>query len=351
MPTAKKLPSGSWRCLVYSHTEEVTQKDGSVKKVERYKSFTSKDKTMRGKREAERLAREWQDGRSAPDVTFADAVRMYIDAREAVLSPSTVRSYRSYADHRLGPISELSVRDADTVTLQTWLSNMRSIDKLSPKTVRCVYGLVNAAYHDVTKKRLDLTLPAPVRPALHTPVDAEVKALLEHIKGTELECAVILSALCSLRRSEICALEASDLDGDVLYVTKNMVRTPGGTWVIKQPKTYLSNRTVIVPGAVVEFFQGKTGRVFSCHPDALSHRFRRAIAYLKRHGLSASFRFHDLRHYYASIAHALGVPDVYIMQQGGWRSDHVMKRVYRDALPDRIRPEAEKVAAHLGDLI
>ncbi len=32
MPTAKKLPSGSWRCLVYSHTEEITNPDGSVKR-------------------------------------------------------------------------------------------------------------------------------------------------------------------------------------------------------------------------------------------------------------------------------------------------------------------------------
>lgn len=32
MPTAKKLPSGSWRCLVYSHTEEIKNPDGSIKK-------------------------------------------------------------------------------------------------------------------------------------------------------------------------------------------------------------------------------------------------------------------------------------------------------------------------------
>lgn len=350
MPTAKKLPSGSWRCLIYSHTETITKPDGSTKKVERYKSFTSKDKTMAGKREAERLAREWQDSRSVDDMTIADAVRLYIDAREGVLSPSSIRSYRSYAKHRLSAISALSVRRIDTIAMQTWLSNMRAVEGLSPKTVRCVYGLVNAAYKEITKKDLDLTLPAPVHPDLHTPIDAEITALLDHIRGTELECAVILSALCSLRRSEICPLEASDLDGDVLTINKNMVRTPTGEWITKTPKTYLSDRTVIVPQAVIDFFAGKTGRVFTCHPDALSHRFRRAVAYLQRHGLSAHFRFHDLRHYYASIAHALGVPDVYIMQQGGWKSDHVMKRVYRDALPDRVRAEAEKVTSHLDAL-
>ena len=32
MATAKKLPSGSWRCLVFSHYEYVTEKDGNIKK-------------------------------------------------------------------------------------------------------------------------------------------------------------------------------------------------------------------------------------------------------------------------------------------------------------------------------
>ena len=44
------------------------------------------------------------------------------------------------------------------------------------------------------------------------------------------------------------------------------------------------------------------------------------------------FDFHDLRHYCASVQHALGVPDAYIMQRGGWGNDRVLKEVYRHAL-------------------
>ena len=43
---------------------------------------------------------------------------------------------------------------------------------------------------------------------------------------------------------------------------------------------------------------------------------------------------HDLRHYSASILHAIGIPDQYIMARGGWKTDNVMKRVYRDTLSD-----------------
>ena len=53
MPTARKLPSGSWRCQVYSHSVPVFNNDGSIAldkngkpKMKRvYESFTSDDKT------------------------------------------------------------------------------------------------------------------------------------------------------------------------------------------------------------------------------------------------------------------------------------------------------------------
>ena len=44
MAKAKKLPSGNWRVLVYSHTDIVWQEDGSPKKIPRYVSFTDPDK-------------------------------------------------------------------------------------------------------------------------------------------------------------------------------------------------------------------------------------------------------------------------------------------------------------------
>ena len=72
---------------------------------------------------------------------------------------------------------------------------------------------------------------------------------------------------------------------------------------------------------------------------------------LKRENLP-HFRMHDLRHYSASILHAIGIPDQYIMARGGWKTDNVMKRVYRDTLSDvekRMNKKAvnyfEKLAA------
>lgn len=66
------------------------------------------------------------------------------------------------------------------------------------------------------------------------------------------------------------------------------------------------------------------------YPDlqlSYSHLERNNIPY---------FRFHDLRHY-SSIRHTLGITDAYIMADGGWSSDKVLKAVYRHAMDDRKR--------------
>lgn len=58
------------------------------------------------------------------------------------------------------------------------------------------------------------------------------------------------------------------------------------------------------------------------------------------------FRFHDLRHYSASIMHAIGVPDVYIMERGGWSSDKTLKKIYRNSLSDYQEKYTTKTNAY-----
>ena len=62
------------------------------------------------------------------------------------------------------------------------------------------------------------------------------------------------------------------------------------------------------------------------------------------------FRCHDLRHYSASIRHALGIPDAYIMADGGWCSDNVLKAVYRHAMSDRKKEMSDKANSHFESL-
>lgn len=83
--SARKLKSGSYRCLVYDYT------DGTGKK--HYKSFTALTK-----KEAEYLAAQYavekKEKPVLPDYTLKTAIDNYCNLKNNVLSPATIREYR-----------------------------------------------------------------------------------------------------------------------------------------------------------------------------------------------------------------------------------------------------------------
>ena len=195
--------------------------------------------------------------------------------------------------------------------------------------------------------RIRVTLPERKKPDLYCPSDEDVKRLLQEIEGTELEIAVLLAAFGPMRRGEICALESTDISGNKVAITKSMVPGPDHQWHIKQPKTYSSYRTIEYPQYVINKMKGKTGKIITLNPDGVSNRFKVAI---RKAGLP-HFRFHDLRHYSASIMHAIGVPDQYILQRGGWASDNVMKTVYRNAIDLETVRQTKKINRHFEEIV
>lgn len=102
MAKAKKLPSGSWRCLVYSHTEKVLDKKTGLMKDKRvYESFTSNIPGPAGKRDAElqaaRFASEKERAKvEKTDMTFGEA----LEAQRH--SPKTVRNIHGLISAVLG---------------------------------------------------------------------------------------------------------------------------------------------------------------------------------------------------------------------------------------------------------
>lgn len=229
----------------------------------------------------------------------------------------------------------------DNTKLQIWVSDLAG--KLSSKTVRNVHGLLSSALDmfapDFTLKT---TLPAKKKPDLYTPSDKDIRKLLEYISGKELEIAVLLAAFGPMRRGEICALTSDDIHGNIVNVNKSMVQGPDGAWYTKQPKTYSSYREIEYPPFVIERMKGISGRIIKATPQQITNRFSRAIHFS---GLP-HFRFHDLRHYAASIMHAIGVPDQYILQRGGWASDNVMKSVYRNVIDMETAKQNKKILKH-----
>lgn len=334
MATAKKLPSGSWRVQVYSHTESILQKDGTTKNKRIYKSFTNDDPSPKGKRKVEKEASAWaadkETGVKSYNKSIGSMIEDYCIAKSNVLSPTTLSGYKSMKNNLMTEIVAATADRVNNDYIQQWVNKITV--EHSPKTVRNAYGLLVAAYDlYFPDKKIKAKLPQITKNNTYTPSDDDVKILMDHFKNDkEMLKAVCLAAFGTLRRSEICALTADDVSGCIVSVNKAMVRVSQGEWTIKTTKTVSSTRKVSMPQFVIDMLPHSGNLVNVGSPDNISNRFARAVKKLK----IEKIRFHDLRHYAASIMHALNVPDQYIMQRGGWSSDKTLKQVYRGTIND-----------------
>lgn len=336
MPTAKKQPSGNWKVRIYDYTDDQKQKH--------YKSFTGCTK-----KQAELKAAEYQTQKSQikkDDMIFSDAREKYISSKSNVVSPATIRGYNQQRTY-FSALDPLTLHQLTDDVVQKWVNDFS--EKHSSKTVRNAYGLLTATLRqfapDIT---LHVTLPAREVVKYTLPTEKDVQAILKHftdVGDKDMLRAIYLSAFGTLRRSEICALTAEDISGNTIHVSKAMVMDENKKWKIKQPKTFGSDRYVTLPAFVIAALP-KDGKIITeLTPDNITHRFRRALT---KCGIK-HFRFHDLRHYSATIMHTLNIPDQYIMQMGGWKSDAVLKSIYRNTLDDYSEQFEKVISGHFSE--
>ena len=89
---------------------------------------------------------------------------------------------------------------------------------------------------------MEVTLPMKEKKSEYIPSAEDVKRIFAEVKGTRYEVPLSLAAL-GLRRSEICALEMSDLNGCELAINKAVVLNKNQEWTVKPTKTTDSTRT------------------------------------------------------------------------------------------------------------
>ena len=344
MPKARKLPSGSWRCQVYTGERIV---NGKRRKI--MESVTVDDPTEDGRIECERLARQIERaGKGRERMTVGNALTRYAESRSARVSVSTLTSYRSYIKTAYSALENVPVHMLTNEMVQEWLDDYAATH--SPKTVRNAYGLLTAACRSVIPDlQLSVRLPRAKEYDYYTPTDANIKKLLRTIKGTDLERAVLLAAFGTLRRGEIAALLRSDIRKNTVTINKAYA-FDGHGFVLKTTKTPSSVRTVTLPPEVIEIIVADrhgSDRIYPHTPNALTKSFEDAR---NAAGLP-HFRFHDLRIYAASIRHSLKIPDQYIMYDGGWKSDSCLKKVYRRAMEDKRVQFAKVSNKHFSKMI
>lgn len=338
MATAKQLPSGLYRVIVY------VGKDENGKK--KYKSFTDKDK-----RRCEKIASVYADEHRVVNdsSTLEGAVSDFLDIRKAVLSPSTYRGYASvdrYFKTHYKSFYERSVYDITADNLQTVVNDMVENGQ-SPKSISNKLGLISAVLTYKDMRMPGIKMPERERPDFNIPDAKDVEKILKKAKGKDIEVPILLAAYGGMRRSEICALTLDDITGDTIHITKAIVPNEKNKSVQKSPKTYDSKRDVPMSHEIIEKILKKGYVTDVENPEIISQRFRRVT---KDAGYE-DMRFHDLRHFHASYLHAKGIPDQYIMARCGWKTDTVMKRIYRHTLQSEEEKKNQEIVNIFSDMI
>lgn len=320
MAIAKKLPSGTWRVRLY-----IGQENGKSK----YKSFTAATK-----REAERMAATYTAVNTHDELTFGEASERYIESKANVLSPNTIRGYRVIT-YRLSRLSSVRLSKLDSEKVQKVINNLSNT--LSPKTIRNTYGFITAVMKMFRPSAaLTVSLPEPERKETLIPTPEEVRLMIQSAHSDDLKIAIQLAAFCSLRSGEACALQKDMVIKNHVRVARTLVLNDSGEWIMKQsPKTLAGYRDIPVPGplmAQIRASNREDGRIIKYTPTSL----RSALNRLTRHLGLPQYKFHSLRHYFATSCHNQGIPDKVIAKLGGWEDVGTLHKIYQHATKAKL---------------
>lgn len=275
--------------------------------------------------------------------SFLDFANEYIASKEKVLSASTIRGYKATLRGIPKSFTGLPFYEIEQHDITRLVNDL--VDKVKPKTIYNRHGLVVSVLKEFRPSFVVRTkLPRKEQKDIYTPSEKEVQALFTALKDTD-EYIPICLATMGLRRSEIGALTLEDLsDDNVLTIDKAKVQNSDEKWIIQNyTKTERSNRKIPIPDELANRIR-KQGYIYS---HVLGKVYEKMIKIEKELGLP-QFGIHRLRSYFASKAHALGLADSVIMTLGGWKSDNIMKNIYRKALNEDIKEGTEAYLNHIS---
>ena len=313
---ATQLPSGKYRVQVVAGYDE------NGKRI--VKSFTAEQEW-----EALKMADDFRKGiyKAPNEMTVYQAISTYMDTRSNILSPSTIKGYKTIREARLQLIRNIKLCDLTVSDIQRAVNH--DAKRLSRKSIKSSVALLGSALSlqdiDINLKRI--TLPPARKKKRNIPSAEQV---LRAVIGSDIELPCLLAMWLSLRISEVRGLQFCDISENGEYISVNRVKLyiDGKNILRDVTKTEESTRTNRLPAYLHKLILSvphtkDTDFIVPLSYDVISRRFKKLM---EKNGLEMTF--HTLRHEFASTLNDLGVPSDYIQKLGGWSTDNIMKSVY-----------------------
>lgn len=321
VPKPRKTKSGNW---------SIQMRLGGISKT-----FTS-DSKREVIREAELYKVQYKHGlidvhapkRNRAVITLRQAMDDYINAKDNVLSPSTIRGYDDIMNYRFK-----SVIDKPISSITDWQTVVNDeADLVSPKTMLNAWSFTKSALERQGINPGEVTLPALVKHE-HTFLDPdEAKRFIRLLHGTNIEMASLI-ALHSLRKSEMLPLEKKDIIYDkkeqryFIHVSGSIVQDKDNNWVEKdENKTLDSARTIpVIIDRLAELVnQSPPGKLITVHPNTV---YKRIVKFCKDNGFP-DLGYHGFRHTFVVLCFEAGLPAYTTYRIGGWKSPRTVDEIY-----------------------
>lgn len=320
MASIARRPDGRWRA--------------------RYRDEANKEHAKHFPRKVD--ARRWLD-----EVTASVVTGQYVDPKAG---RETVKQYaerwRKMQDHRPGTaalyervlklhvfpvLGDLPLRSVRHSHARAFVSGLSK--GLAPNTARQVHAITRTIFRSAVADKLipstpfeKITLPKVQRGDVKVPELEQVRALVAKAPDG-LKALPVVAFGSGLRSGELLGLTTDRVDflRREIRVDRQLVYVPGQPPCFGPPKTPESTRTVPVPEFVTDalaahlaaFPAGEDGLIFQADKGGPILRTTLAGRWqltLKRAGLPSTLHLHHLRHGYASVLNAGGVPFTTVME-------------------------------------
>ena len=351
MSVYKEEKTGTWR-VIYRYTDWTGEKKQSQKR-----GFNTK-------REAQAWEREQLNKvASSLDMTFESFVSRYREDKEGRIKENTWEMKNHIIDKKLlpyfGRLKISSITPQQIITWQNELLNYKDENgkSYSPVYLKTIHNQLSAIFNHAVRYYNLKENPCVKAGSMGKKKNREMLFWTkeEYLKFADAMMDKPLSFYafemlywCGIREGEMLALTPTDFDFQkgTVTINKSYQRLKGRD-VITTPKTEKSNRTILMPGFLVDEIQdylkmqydiGENDRMFTVTKSYLHREMNRGA---KEAGIKR-IRIHDLRHSHVSLLIDMGFSAIAIADRVGHESIDITYN-YAHLFPSKQKEMAEKL--------
>jgi len=326
------------------------------------------------------------------NLTLIGYLRSWFNTHKKKVEPSTASGYENYIENHIGKddIADMLLEKIKPMHIEAFYANeltrkrtkdddkekdkdkdnnkskcktkekkeKKEIIGYSGKTILQEHRILHKALKQAVRNELISKNPCDY---VDVPKHEEYKAniytedkfneLLDAISGTKDELPILLAGMCGLRRSEVFGLRWIDIDTEEGKISVNQVATYNKVkkeWVIKEkPKNQTSRRTFTLPSEILYVFKKYKGFGLVCcnekggivNGGTFSHHFSDLLAkYELPH-----IRFHDLRHFNATMMLKYNVSDKEAARRLGHATPNTLRKTYQQYVDELDKTAADKL--------